>query len=145
MSDSMKRIEQCYEKYTKNVNKVLADAKPVDGLLGLGDDPSKHPCHEAFYYEVENLMKEIAECEEDKVVLAQIVSYMLRAEIIWQDQVDAVWMMIAASGHAMQIIPKLSSDDSKKLLKLYGDIAPRFRRLPVQKQIAASLKAASKH
>lgn len=145
MSDSMKRIEQCYEKYTKNVNKVLADAKPVDGLLGLGDDPSKHPCHEAFYYEVETLMKEIAESEEDKAVLAQIVSYMLRAEIIWQEHEDAVWMMIAASGHAMKIITALTAEDAKALLKLYNDIAPRFRRLPVQKQIAASLKAASKH
>lgn len=144
MSDSMKKIEQCYEKYTKNVKKVLADAKPVDGLLGMGDDPSKHPCHEAFYYEIESLLKDIAETEKDQAVLAQIVSYMLRAEIIWQEHEDAVWMMIAASGHAMKIIPALTAEDAKALLKLYNDIAPRFRRLPVQKEIAAALKRVAK-
>ncbi len=144
MSDAMKRIEQCYEKYTKNVQIILSEAKPVDGLLGFGEDPSRHPCHEAFYYEVEALIKAVAAEEKDPAVLAQVVSYMIRAEIIWQDHRDAVWMMIAASGHALEIIPALKREDAKKLLKLYGDIVPRFRRLPVQKKIAAGLKAVSK-
>lgn len=144
MSDSVKQIETCYENYTKIVQKVLADAKPVDGLLGLGDDPSKHPCHEAFYYEVEALVKGISETEKDPAVLAQIVTYMLRAEIIWKDCEDAVWMIIAASGHSVMLIPGLLPQDAKMIMKLYGDIAPRFMRLPVQKKIAAALKEAAR-
>ncbi len=144
MSDSLERIERCYEKYVKDVQKVIADSKPVDGLLGLGDDPSKHPCHEVFYYKVESEIREIASIEKNREEIAQIVSYMIRAEIIWEADKDVIWMMIAASGHAVLIIPRLSPQDAKKLYKLYNDIVPRFKRLPVQKKIAACLKAAAK-
>ena len=74
---------------------------------------------------------------------AACVSFLLLADQKYDDM-DAVWMVRAAEGHALTLIPCLKPEEAAEILRRYDKKASPRLRFPVQKQVAKALAARSR-
>lgn len=126
-----------YAEYLEQVDQLMKDKKPADGLFGLGDAPQHAPCHALFDQQVELACQQMA---PDAAELTEVVTLLLRAEKDHPAPDCAAWMMIAAQRHSLSLISGLSREAAADLLKWYTAAYPVFRRLPVQKEVIRQLK-----
>lgn len=140
----MTGLIEIYEAYYKKSAEVRKKAVPLAGLWGFGDDPRKHPCHEAFYEAVEAWVKEFSETNPDPSDVLEVVRYILGAALEHQNNKDVYWYLYAAHGLTMDLIPRLTPGDCQALFKWYDASYPKRLRFPVQEQVWKLLKKGSK-
>lgn len=128
-----------YADYLHEVEALLAQAKPGDGLLGMGNAPQHAPCHEQFDQQVERLVQAQGGtlAPSDAV---EVVELLLRGEKDASAPDCAAWMLIAVQRHSMALIPRLSREEAQRLLAWYTQAYPACQRLPIQKEIIRLLK-----
>lgn len=137
-------IQTIYQTYFDTAAKVLREAKPGDGLFGLGDDPKKHGCHQEFYDLVEQAVTSGLEQGLSQEEAGEVVALILRSEEWCGEQPDMVrWMLVAAQGLALPLIPQMSWQKAANTLEFYRTYYPVFRRMPVQKKVLTALKQAA--
>lgn len=149
----MSRLEELrdlYDAYEKKAANVHKNAPRYAGIFGLGNDPRNHACHEMFYEDVgtwvQNFLKEKPSHQET----AQAVRWILEAAVLCRNP-DICGYFYAAQGHSVMLIPSLSQEESRELLKWYGQAYPEKDRMPVQQEIFGLLQkqageyAAQKH
>lgn len=128
------------DDYIARCSEVLANSRPGDGLLGLGNDPRNDPCHEQFYVELEAAAKAIASEAPGSDEAYGAVCVILKAATSKACPDMARWMLTAAQKHAAPLIPLMAADRRIELRAWYDDNYPRRLRLPVQKDIYKLLK-----
>lgn len=126
--------------YLLQVEKLLADANPADGLLGMGKAPQHDPCHEDFDRHVETLFAAAAEDELSTGAAAELAAALLFAEDATSLPDCARWMLIAAHRHSQRIIPFLSPEVAAELHARYSKIYPFYQRLPIQRELLKALR-----
>ncbi len=132
---------EVYRSYLEDVKRVEAESKPTDGLLGLGSDPSKHACHQAFYDKVgEQLLSLLAAQPDNEEAMAALL-LILKAPAQQRDNQLAFPMLYAAHGYAVKLIGFLDRADSRELAEWYNEAYSRIERMPVQEETLAMLKA----
>lgn len=132
--DFLLAIQQRYAEYMEQIADARKKAPPFAGLLGMGKDPRKHPCNEAFYRDVEGLADEFVRSRPDAQEALTLVRWMLAAPV-GHEKEDAYWYLYAAQGHCRAMIPLLPPADCEELLAWYDQRFPRRKRLPVQEEI----------
>lgn len=130
-------LRSIYADYLEQVDRLMKDKKPADGLFGLGNALQSAPCHTLFDQQVEFVCQQT---ELDAAELTEVVALLLRAEKDHPAPDCAAWMMIAAQRHSLTLIPRISREAAAELLKWYAAAYPVFRRLPVQKEVIRQLK-----
>ena len=137
----MEKLQAIYAEYFKKAADARSKASPFAGVWGMGDDPRKHHCHDAFYEAVEAWVKEFAPADAEAALEA--VKYILEAALSRRDE-DVYWYLYAAQGLVMPLIPRLRSEDCKALAQWYDKAYPRRDRMPVQQNLFKALKKAGK-
>lgn len=132
-------LRAIYADYLHQVEALLAQAKPGDGLLGMGNAPQHAPCHEQFDQQVEAFVR-VHAAELMPADAAAVVELLLRGEKEAHAPDCAAWMLIAVQRHSMGLIPRLPREEAKRLLAWYTEAYPTFHRLPIQKKIIRLLK-----
>ena len=61
-----------------------------------------------------------------------------------REPLSAYWMLLAAHGTVLDLIPMLSPADAAELMKEYGKLYRRWERLPVQKNVIKALQKAAR-
>lgn len=121
------------ENYIRETHEILVQAKPTDGLFGLGDDPRRNPCHANFY----NRLKEsLTECEDPY----ECTKLLFEADSSFPCSDLARAMLTAIQGLALPLIPQLTDAQRDELRKWYDENIPRRRRLPIQQDLYKALK-----
>lgn len=126
--------------YLLQVEKLLAEAQPADGLLGMGKAPQHAPCHEEFDRRVEALFVAAAEDVLSAGEAAELAAVLLFAEDAGFLPDCARWMLIAAHRHCQKITRFLYPEAAADLYARYSKLYPVYRRLPIQKELLKALR-----
>jgi len=135
----LEELRQIYEKYDQKAGKVRAKASRFSGVLGLGDDPRKHECHEDFFDDVGRWVEAFLETQPAEQEVSSVVQWILEAADANRDT-DVYWMMYAAQGHVKELIPRMPRETCRKLLDWYEDAYPALDRLPAQQEIVRQMR-----
>ena len=136
----MTGLIEIYSAYYEKAAEVRKKALPFAGLWGFGDDPRKHPCHDAFYEAAEAWVKEFLAAEPDPDRTLAVVKHILGEALAHENNKDVYWYLYAAHGLTMELIPRLRTEDCGELFRWYDASYPRRVRFPVQQQVWKLLK-----
>lgn len=134
----MTGLIEIYEAYYKKAAEVRKKAPLLAGLWGFGDDPRKHPCHDAFYEAVEAWVKEFDPSDPTRTLA--VVKHILGEALTHENNKDVYWYLFAAHGLTLELIPRLDAADCRELFRWYDASYPRRTRFPVQEQVWKLLK-----
>lgn len=128
------------EEYLSQVDQLLRDAKPGDGLLGMGKAPQHDPCHDAFDQQVEACVTSAMAEGLSPAEANQLAEVLLLFEREREAPPCASWMLIAAHRHGLQLVPFLAPQAAAELHQQYRKAYPIHRRLPVQRELLKALR-----
>ncbi len=131
---TLTELQKIYDQYAEDVRQVRQKASCFAGLFGMGDDPRKHPCHEAFYEAVGHWVEAFVQTGPAPEDVSAAVRYILEAAVLhWEE--ESCWYMYAAQKHAEALIPMLSRQTCGELRERYEQWYPPIERMPVQTKI----------
>ena len=136
-------IENLYQQYLEQADKAEKNRKMGEGLFGFGKKPSDDPCHTQFFEALQAIMQSYAESKPDSAELKEILAMIFRKPTEHRETASVYWMLLAAQGTTLSLIPLLLPEDAAELEKEYGKLYRRWERLPVQKDICKALKQAA--
>ena len=128
------------EEYLLQVDQLLRNAKPGDGLLGMGKAPQHDPCHDAFDQQVETCVTAAIGEGLSPAEASQLATVLLLFEREREAPPCASWMLIAIHRHGLRLVPLLSSQGAAELYQQYRKAYPIHRRLPVQRELLKALR-----
>ena len=137
----MDRLQAIYADYFKKAADARSKASPFAGVWGMGDDPRKDHCHDAFYEAVGAWVQGFD--SQDPEAVLEAVRYILEAADSHRDE-DVYWYLYAAQGLVMPLISRIRAEDCKALAQWYDKRYPKRHRLPVQQSLFKALKKAGK-
>ena len=132
-------INKLIDNYIAEVNTVIENSKPSDGLLGFGSGPKDHPCHMDFYNKMEALMQSFAASSPDADSANAAAEILIKCSSEKPCPQEAYWMLVVIQQLATPTIKYLSSDERSALKSWYDDNIPRRTRLPIQKTLYKEL------
>ena len=136
-------VKARYEEYSEKSYEVRRKAPLFAGILGLGSDPRRHPCHEEFLDDmiarIDGYVKTAPAAEE----VMEVASFML-AEPAEHREEDAYWFMFVAVGCIRTLVPLLKKEDCKVLVNKFDELYKKRDRMPVQTETYKMLVKASK-
>ena len=135
-------LRGCVERYEEAVDSMTSRLRPGDGVLGMGRDPRRDPCHMAFYEEVGETVARFQATEPEAGEVVQAVRFLLT--LGQGDRRPLVRPMLeAAQGHALPLIPLLEPGQAEELAHWYGASYPGRQRLPIQERVLRALEKRS--
>ena len=136
-------LKQMYAEYQKKSLEVRRKAPVFAGILGLGSDPRRHPCHEEFYDATiawtENFVKSGPSADE----AMEVAMFVLEAPDKEREH-DAFWFLWVAVGNIRPMIPLLGKENCKTLADRFDELYKKKERMPVQVETYKMLVKASK-
>ena len=139
MDDLELALKACVARYEEAVSRMVARLRPGDGILGMGRDPRRDPCHMEFYEAVGQAVTQSLQAGLEAGGADRAVRFLLS-----MSQGDrhtlARPMMEAAQGHALPLIPLLEKSQAAELVRWYAGQYPKRRRLPIQDKVLAALE-----
>ncbi len=130
----MEMLQERYRQYAQAAAKAWAEAKPADGLFGMGEDPRKDPCHMAFYEDTARWVREFLDSAPSREAVYTAVRYMLEAPARYRQE-PGYWFLFAAQGLTREMIPLLDAQQCAALREMYDETYPKVERMPVHKDV----------
>ena len=136
-------LKQMYADYQKKSLEVRQKAPIFAGILGLGSDPRRHPCHEEFYEATLAWTEKFVKSAPTQQEAMEVASFVLEAPEKERER-DAFWFLWVAVGNIRSLIPFLSKEDCKALAGRFDELYKKRDRMPVQVETYKMLVKASK-
>lgn len=140
MVTQLKTIYTDYAEITKAVRKK---ARAFDGIFGLGKDPRKDPCHEAFYDQVGAWVTEFLATEPTQDVLMEVAMYLVEVPAEYKNE-ECYWFMFAAQGHMKPMIGQLTPENRTQLKTRLEQLYKKMDRMPLQNELLKMLAGKKK-
>lgn len=137
--EMLQQLKDRYDQYSAELQKVIANKKPMDGLLGMGEDPRRDPCHMRFYEDVEVWVRNFLASEPDEAAALEAAWWIIAAPAAHREQ-EEFWFEYAAHGLCRDLVPRISPAGCAALRDYYDENYPRRDRMPVQKELYRLLK-----
>ena len=141
---NLEQLRRIYADYDREALEARQEARPFDGILGLGNDPRRHPCHKHFYAAVQSWVEEFLQAEPDGETAFQAAEEIILAADRRRNNRDTYWYCYAAQGLAADLLPTLTPERCRELAETYDRLYPKKDRLPVQKALFKQLKKLGK-
>ena len=138
--DAKSQLEALYAEYKKTVEKVVKDARPFAGFMGLGGGPKDDPCHRKFYEDVCLLTGRLAQEGMSAAEAKDCASYILGAQCAEEKEGLLYWTMMAAHGAVKPLLPLLTREGAEALAADYERQVPPKVRMPLQEEILTALR-----
>lgn len=133
-------IEELYADYLEQFRAQNSERGPGQGIFGMGVGPGDLPCHGQLLEKLKALLSDIAGRGAPSGEVRDALEVMLRDPAPLQGGAAAAyWTLLAAQGLGLELVGLLSCADAAELYARYKSDYPRFKRLPVQKQVLAAL------
>ena len=139
----MEQLRQRYEQYQQEARDAVQKASPWAGVLGFGNDPRKHPCHDAFYTDVGNWTEAFLGSKPTAAQAAEAAKWIIQAAQMHRNE-ETFLYLFAAQGHARQLIGLMTAEDCKELQMWYDTAYRKAERMPVQQEVYKLLKKGAK-
>ena len=139
----LNELKALYENYAKESHEVRKKAPVFAGWLGLGSDPRKHPCHEAFYDATIAWTERFVATQPSAEAAMEVALFELETPPVYRDY-DAYWFMFVAVGNIRSLIPLLTKEDCKALVKRFDELYRKQDRMPLQVETYKKLVKAAK-
>lgn len=136
-------LKQMYADYQKKSFEVRQKAPVFAGILGLGSDPRRHPCHEEFYDATIVWTDKFVNSAPSQAEAMEVASFVLEEPEKFREK-DAFWFLWVAVGNIRKLIPLLSGEDCKALAARFDELYKKRDRMPVQVETYKMLVKASK-
>lgn len=136
-------LKERYEAYREKSRDVRQKAPLFAGMLGLGSDPRRHPCHEEFFEDVIKWTDTFAASGPSSQEAMEVAQYILEEPVKYRET-DAYWFMFVAVGCIRTLIPLLTKEDCKVLIARFDELYKKRDRMPVQIETYKMLVKASK-
>ena len=136
-------LKQMYADYQKKSLEVRQKAPIFAGILGLGSDPRRHPCHEEFYEATLAWTEKFVKSSPTREEAMEVASFVLEAPEKERER-DAFWFLWVAVGNIRSLVPLLSKEDCKVLAARFDELYKKRDRMPVQVETYKMLVKASK-
>ena len=143
MNESTALMLACVERYQSAMDRVAANLRPGDGILGFGNDPKRSPYHMDFYNELGELAGRLAQGEWPAEEAGETVEFLLTLGEKFGGKMTLP-MMEAAQGHVLPLVPLLACDQAEQLARSYAARYPRRKRLPIQEKVLQALEKRAK-
>lgn len=137
------QLKQMYDDYQKKSLDVRQKAPLFAGMLGLGSDPRRHPCHEEFFEATIAWTENFVNSEPSQAEAMEVACFMLEEPEKFRDK-DAYWFMWVAVGNIRKLVPLLSKEDCKALAARFDQLYKKRDRMPVQVETYKMLVKAGK-
>lgn len=139
----MEQLKALYEDYAQKALEVRKKARLFDGVMGFGDDPRKHPCHEAFYHAVKEWVEAFAASTPSPEEANDAISFLIEAPAHNREG-ECYWFMYANMVFMEPLIPYLNGIYAKSLAKRMNFLFPRYDRMPAHQAVFKKLQKAAK-
>ena len=136
-------LEAIYTNYVETLTKVRKSARMFDGFFGLGKDPKKDPCHQAFYDAVGVWVEEFIAAEHTQEQVLAVALFLVEKPVPYRER-ECYWFMFAAQGHMKPIIPLLSKESCQTVHDRLEGCYKKYDRMPLQKELLKTLKKNAK-
>ena len=137
------QLKQMYEDYQKKSLEVRRKAPLFAGILGLGSDPRRHPCHEEFYEAAVAWTDSFVKSGPTQEEVMEVATFVLEAPDKERER-DAFWFLWVAVGNIRAMIPLLGKENCKILRARFDELYHKKERMPVQVETYKMLVKASK-
>lgn len=137
----MNTMENLIAAYLEKDRAANEGLKPLDGLFGFGKKPGDDACHEWFLDALAAETERMISGGIKGTDASSAASALLHAAADTGLTASAKWTLVAAEKTILPLIERMPAGDKQSLLAWYDRAVPKRRRLPVEKEIAAALKA----
>ena len=139
----MEQLKALYEDYAQKALEVRKKSRLFDGVMGFGDDPRKHPCHETFYLAVKAWVEDFAATNPSAEEANEVISFLIEAPAHNRER-ECYWFMYASIVFMEPLIPYLNNTYAKALAKRMNLLFPRYDRMPAHQSVFKKLQQAGK-
>lgn len=136
-------LKTMYDEYQKKSLEVRQKAPIFAGMLGLGSDPRRHPCHEEFYDATIAWTQKFVQSAPSHEEAMEVASFVLEEPEKFREK-DSFWFMWVAVGNIRSLIPLMSKEDCVALAARFDQLYKKRDRMPVQVETYKMLVKASK-
>jgi len=132
-------IRRIYSEYLSETERLTANSKRTDGLLGFGRGPGTDDCHDRFSARVEQAFEAILAAAPSSQDVEEVLRFVYAAPLTNRQNELACWMLVAVHSLTEKLIDLLTPEDAATLSALYMESYSRSNRLPAQKKILEKL------
>lgn len=136
-------LQELYTNYDETVVAIRKKARMFDGFFGLGKDPKKDPCHEAFYTAVGTWMEQFVASAPAQEDVLQAGMFLVEEPVRFYSK-ECYWFMFAAQGHMKALIPLMDKTTCKTIHDRISGLYKKYERMPLQNDLLKLLKKAAK-
>lgn len=139
----MEQLKALYADYQQQVIDIRKKAGLFAGIMGFGNDPKKHPCHEAFYFAVKAWTEAFAATKPSPEEARDVVSFFMETPAHNREE-ESYWFMYTNMVFIELMIPYLNNTYAKELAKRMNFLFPRYDRMPAHQEVFKKLQQAGK-
>ncbi len=141
MEELLAALEQAIEDYRTALKECETKYRPTDGILGFGHSIKDDPCHEQADQCVGRITAQIRDARPSPQEAERAALMLLARDDAAAWPASAQWMLRAIERHCISLVPFLSREAAKTLLKKYDARYKRWERFPAQEQVYKALKS----
>ena len=139
-------FKKAYTDYMKQYKEYMANMS-LSGralnLFGFKGKISKESGFEDFFSEMKTAVAAVCAENPDTDTADGIVEVIFNTRGLYADDEIPEVQFIAVEGTMLDLIPFMSRGKAEEIYKRYSEEYPKYRRLPVQKQLINALKKAA--
>ena len=128
------QLKTLFTDYDAAVRAVRKKARAFDGILGLGKDPRKDPCHEQFYNAVGKWTEDFLATEPSQEDLKAAALFLIEEPKNYEGK-ECFWFMFAAQGHIKPMIGAMSPENRQAVKASLEATYKKRERMPLQKEL----------
>ena len=128
------QLKTLFTDYNAAVQEVRKKARAFDGILGLGKDPRKDPCHEQFYNAVGKWTEDFLATEPSQEDLKAAALFLVEEPKNYEGK-ECFWFMFAAQGHIKPLIGHMSPEACQTVKASLEAAYKKRDRMPLQKEL----------
>ena len=138
-------FKRAYTDYVQQYKEYLANMSMAGKALDMfGFKPrGSGSGFEEFFSEMKSAMAAVCEEGPDSETADGIADVIFNARDLYADENIPEIQFIAIEGTTADLIPFLSHNKAVRLCEIYTGMYPKYRRLPVQKQLVKALEKAA--
>ena len=139
----MDKLRQLYADYIEQAYQTRRNAPVFAGIFGLGEDPRKHPCHDAFYRDTQAWTAQFVAGSPEPQQALEAATFMLEEPKLHVGA-EGYWFLYVCIGFIRELIPYMKAEDCKALAVRMNKLYPRRDRMPLQQETLKMLQKAGK-
>ncbi len=135
------QIVEIYKNYAAQIEGIKANYKQYISLFGLGNSPSKHPCHMEFLENLERISKELVSQSISPEAAQAALVYICYPTNERKAPSYARVVYDTAHGQALSLVSALTREGAAQILDEYESNYPKKLRLPNQQKLCVALNS----